>query len=286
MRDLQSDAESSAEYISYNTSSSIQSLKSTLESSLPGYDWMHLTDCQMTSICNDRYVPPVLSDFKSDGDDSVFSRALDFATWQLGYVYLYNDAEYAKLSMGPLLADMLETSLIPSMSASSKDDILSGGNPIFSIYSGHDTTLMPVLASMGVWDGKWSPYASMLNVETYFIGFSNPSYPTSRAFRMVYNGEVITSRLPGCENADEPELCDLSYLIDAISKFAKYDRDCARRSSPTPDVTPPRNSSTYVLPTTSWIIILFVCCGAASAGTAMAVTRKESNKDRGFRVLT
>lgn len=35
------------------------------------------------------------------------------------------------------------------------------------LISGHDVTVMPMLASLGddVWDGKWIPYASMFLIE-------------------------------------------------------------------------------------------------------------------------
>lgn len=46
----------------------------------------------------------------------------------------------------------------------------SGGTPAprFALFSGHDTTVMPLLASIdpGLWnDTDWAPYASMMLIE-------------------------------------------------------------------------------------------------------------------------
>jgi ubiquitin-like domain-containing CTD phosphatase 1 len=40
--------------------------------------------------------------------------------------------------------------------------------PKLALFSGHDTTLMPILATLGgdVWAGaEWAPYASMILIE-------------------------------------------------------------------------------------------------------------------------
>jgi len=35
----------------------------------------------------------------------------------------------------------------------------------FLLYSGHDDTLIALLASLEIWDGAWPPYASMFVIE-------------------------------------------------------------------------------------------------------------------------
>jgi len=49
------------------------------------------------------------------------------------------------------------------------------GIPRLALYSGHDSTLMPLLASMGsrVWDGDWTPYASMIIIEVCIWWFTS-----------------------------------------------------------------------------------------------------------------
>ncbi|KAH0482488.1 MAG: uncharacterized protein KVP18_004310 [Porospora cf. gigantea A] len=86
--------------------------------------------------------------------------------------------------------------------------------PKFVLFSAHDYTIMPLLASLGAWENEagefvFPPYASMINYEYYE---SKGLY----YFRLVYNGEVITSRISGCE---EQAVCDVRTLFTA-SDFA------------------------------------------------------------------
>jgi hypothetical protein len=64
--------------------------------------------------------------------------------------------------MGPLWAEIL-TNIRPVIDA---NDRTPPPNRL-ALFSGHDTTILPLLVSLGpnVWDGKWSPYASMMIIE-------------------------------------------------------------------------------------------------------------------------
>ncbi|KAH0483612.1 MAG: hypothetical protein KVP17_004277 [Porospora cf. gigantea B] len=92
---------------------------------------------------------------------------------------------------------------------------LNRGNlPKFVLFSAHDYTIMPLLGSLGAWENEsgeyvFPPYASMINFEYY-------EYEGLYYFRLVYNGEVITSRISGCE---EQAVCDVRTLFTA-SDFA------------------------------------------------------------------
>ncbi|GMH94196.1 hypothetical protein TrVE_jg1257 [Triparma verrucosa] len=265
---LENEALASPEFIARNTSTSAAQLNSILKDDLGGADWRHILDCQMTSICTDRSLPPSLSDFVSDDDSSFFTKIYDHASWQLAYVYQYNSNAHAKLSMSPLLREIVVTSLTPSLSSSSKSDMLGKGFPLLSVYSGHDTTIMPVLAALNIWDGQWAPYASLISIETYHVTQSN-DYPTGRAFRIVYNGEVMTEKFEGCGG----ELCDLNILVNYL-EFATFDRDC--------DVDDGGGGSAVVggecgkgsrgMSTPAWIFVCFILMSASSVGTAFVVT--------------
>jgi hypothetical protein len=58
--------------------------------------------------------------------------------------------------------------------------------PKLAVFSGHDTTIMPLLASLGplLWnDTDWAPYASMLVIEVrsiIYIYIYGHSVPTAR----------------------------------------------------------------------------------------------------------
>jgi hypothetical protein len=58
-------------------------------------------------------------------------------------------------------------------------------------------------------------------------------YPSGFAFRLIYNGKVLTSRMDGCDS----ELCDSRVLVERVKPFAKPydDADCASSSSSTTD---------------------------------------------------
>lgn len=80
--------------------------------------------------------------------------------------------EYAKLAMGPLWAEMKDTwEMFLDAHEDSKPPPLSSDKivpPRLAVYSGHDTTIMPLLASISpdLWkDAEWAPYASMVLIE-------------------------------------------------------------------------------------------------------------------------
>jgi len=171
----------------------------------------------MTAKCNDRHLPKELQ------DTTTFDDVYEHASWKLAYVYQHNDNSYGKLSMAPLLADVLGNSLKPSLASKTKKEVTDNGGKVLSVYSGHDTTVMPVLAALGVWDGAWAPYASMIVVETYYVDADE------RAFRLVYNGDVLTSKVGGCVEGEE--LCKLETLTNYLETFAVYDRDCDARGT-------------------------------------------------------
>jgi ubiquitin-like domain-containing CTD phosphatase 1 len=99
--------------------------------------------------------------------------------------------------------------------------------PKLALFSGHDTTLMPLLATLGarVWSGtEWAPYASMVMIEIHRMTAEDAAFRSGYGFRLIYNGEVLTSKMDGCS----AELCDARVLVEQVMPFAKYqDRDCA-----------------------------------------------------------
>jgi ubiquitin-like domain-containing CTD phosphatase 1 len=105
-----------------------------------------------------------------------------------------------------------------------------------AIVSGHDTTIMPFLIALGpqLWgDRDFPSYASMIVLEIHEI-FSELSadrkiFRSNFAFRLLYNGQVLTSLVDGC--TEGLELCDWNVLSTRIEDFAILDRDCELRGS-------------------------------------------------------
>jgi hypothetical protein len=231
-------------------------------------------DRQMTNICTDRPLPSAIDDFTGDGDGSVFSRLVEHASWLESYVMLYDSSAYAKLSMAPIFAEFAERCVYPARLATSKADLRAAGKPLLSVYSGHDTTIMPMLAALGVWDGGWAPYASLLAIELYYVKGASSKFPSSRAFRIVYDGEVLTGKFKGCEV--DNELCDFSLLDEHLKTFAKYDSDCESKvvkgNADSTNLT--QRSGSVATPTSTWVLILFLVTSASSFGTAWLLLGK------------
>jgi hypothetical protein len=256
----------SQEYNDYNTSAEAELLRTFQQTKLGlPYANMDAVDCLMTTICTDRSLPLVLDDYKgeprqrklqteldssvinsesvpgptgaSDPDptgrhrsdttlasDSMFYRL--FAHDVEGYAMLQtaNDAEYAKLGTSFLWAEIMENiyNVLNGTVATSK----------LALFSGHDTTIMPLLASLGprVFDRKWSPYASLLTIEIHKLGDDRDKtvFPDEAVFRLIYNGNVITSLLEKCSS--KSSFCDAQVLVEQTVSFSRRDLSCARKS--------------------------------------------------------
>merc|ERR1711991_863210 len=90
----------------------------------------------------------------------------------------------------------------------------------FNIYSGHDTTVFPILQALGIATQSgygWVPYAAVLAVENY----------GNAQLRFIYSGKVM--RLPACNNA---ELCDwpvLQSYLKTLFPSSSLPYDCLKR---------------------------------------------------------
>jgi hypothetical protein len=185
---------------------------------------------------------------------------------------LFDDAAYAKLAMGPLWAEILER-ILPIVSPENSNDRSPPDNRL-AVFSGHDSTILPLLATLGpnVWDSsspEWTPYASMLLLEVHeFIdGQTDKSvYPSDYGFRLVYNGKVLTDRMEGCPK--DHDLCDMKLFLDRILPIAVRDRDCA--AAPKTDVFEEIEHSARFL-TSSWAGFMFALALIALSAAGGAV---------------
>lgn len=212
-------------------------------------------DCLMTTICNDKDLPSILDDYGRHGgggdddgsddggdgngskDNNYFDRLNKYSFQPYNYVLRYNNAAYSKLAFGPMWVEIL-ANMLPFVPAFKWQMILpqmvkevkkpSSNAPLLSLFSAHDTTILPILATLGenVWDGQtWAPYASLIVIEVHKVGDDGDD----RAFRLIYNGQVLTDRVDGCLKG--LELCDVMYLFNQLRDVAVKDRDCASKSS-------------------------------------------------------
>eukprot|EP00051_Salpingoeca_urceolata_P029067 m.6366 g.6366 ORF g.6366 m.6366 type:complete len:430 (+) comp2614_c0_seq1:61-1350(+) len=78
------------------------------------------------------------------------------AAFLMREVFMSGNEELAVLASGSLLHELLER----------LRQVKAGKNvPRLSVYSGHDTTLIPLLLIFDAFDGKWPPFASHIEIE-------------------------------------------------------------------------------------------------------------------------
>jgi len=185
-------------------------------------------DCIMTSICTDRGLPDAINDYKNTtnknnnpGDDpngytkkygpDRFERLTNYVVQNRTFISRFNDSELSRLDMGPLWAEILES------------------NQTFALFSAHDSTVYPLMTCLGekIWNATDFPaYASMMIIEIHEVKHkqtggakSHPSeFPSGMAFRLLYNGRVLTWLMEGCPGYSH--LCDLSVFMKRVKPFA------------------------------------------------------------------
>eukprot|EP00548_Thalassiothrix_antarctica_P000756 CAMPEP_0194144382 /NCGR_PEP_ID=MMETSP0152-20130528/13449_1 /TAXON_ID=1049557 /ORGANISM="Thalassiothrix antarctica, Strain L6-D1" /LENGTH=629 /DNA_ID=CAMNT_0038844219 /DNA_START=146 /DNA_END=2035 /DNA_ORIENTATION=+ len=233
---LNQEALQSMEYKAFNSTKEYNTLRTMVINEL-GFTSDPL-DCLMTTICTDRTLPDVLNDYhhhSSTGNNKKdyttlygpdrFERLYKFAVQQIVFPFLYNKNAYSKLAMGPLWSEIMER-ILPVLSGDSD----RGGNNKLHVISAHDTTIIPLMASLGIWKlDQWPPYASTMLIELHRFIDSRTNkdvYPSYYAFRLVYNGEVWTDRITGCPK--DTDLCDFTILQNITEDFMARDRPACR----------------------------------------------------------
>ena len=88
-------------------------------------------------------------------------------------------------------------------------------------FSGHDTgPMMPLLAAFNVWDGIWTPYASLISWELYSKNNTRKLSTQDYVIRFVYNGQVM--QVPGCSD----ELCNLDEFLSVAESLVPTASEC------------------------------------------------------------
>lgn len=80
--------------------------------------------------------------------------------------------------------------LLEEMVARMDSAITSNVTDTLTLWSGHDTSVIPMLNALGLWRGAWAPYAAQLVFEIW--------EDANGAFyiRIIYNGEVLSGDFP------------------------------------------------------------------------------------------
>uniref|UniRef100_A0A3Q3XD35 Uncharacterized protein n=1 Tax=Mola mola TaxID=94237 RepID=A0A3Q3XD35_MOLML len=139
--------------------------------------------------------PPVLDSWRR----TVEQRAVD----TMCYLYSTNKRETLQLCVGPLLHTLLCNIEEKLQGASSE------ANRKLYLYSGHDTTLIPCLMALGIFDMRWPPYAADITLEVH------QHRQTKKAFvKVSYIGQ--DQLIPGCSGV----YCPLEEFKEALSAYS------------------------------------------------------------------
>ncbi|KAH9515570.1 2-phosphoxylose phosphatase 1 [Bulinus truncatus] len=107
---------------------------------------------------------------------------------------------FAKISMFGLLYRI-------AMEFKNAVDNVSG--PRFHLYSGHDTTVSPLISALELQDGVWPGYATRIVFELYHRQSSQEHF-----FRVLQNGKVVTSEVVFCKGLTKNGFCSLAHFLD------------------------------------------------------------------------
>lgn len=189
-----------------------------------------MLDCLMTTMCTDRLLPAAVNDYNENATSTewsdeygtnIFQRLYDWDVKRYFYNIKASDAEYAKLAMFPLWSEIMDK-VSPHINGGTISNKLS-------LISGHDTTIIPLLASLNLRDSHiddWPTYACMVVLELHEVSIDGTAdkkmLPSNYAFRLIYNGRVITSHVEGCPT--DSELCDVTIWMNAVLIAAQCER--------------------------------------------------------------
>ena len=113
-------------------------------------------------------------------------------------------------------------------------------------------------------------------------------YKRDFGFRLLYNGDVYTSRIKGCPK--DHDICDIDVLLDRIEPFAKRDRpDCAMSSDAVlqdQGGTAQQNQSAIPSSTGGILLLLGVVVVSALFGATIGATYTQRSRDAQVAVFT
>ncbi|KAM7380430.1 hypothetical protein PAMP_003725 [Pampus punctatissimus] len=139
--------------------------------------------------------PPVLDTWR----DTVEQRAVDM----MFHIYEPSKRENLQLCVGPLLHTLL-FNIDEKLQGTSSEP-----NRKLFLYSAHDTTLIPCLMALGIFDMKWPPYAADITLELHQHRQTNESF-----IKVSYLGQ--DHLLPGCSGV----YCPLQEFKQALSAYS------------------------------------------------------------------
>jgi len=167
-----------------------------------------------TRQCHDLPLPCA----RNNRSDCIQQELADFVygqgDWE--YQYLYNASprskQLARLGISAFMAVIRDTLIAR---ATGSDEA-----PDFVYYSGHDSTIGPVLGALNITGFRWPPYASNMLFELWqdpsaVDGAADHDAASSLSVRVVYNGVTLPIYAAGCCE----DLCPFSQFVDYLNSI-------------------------------------------------------------------
>jgi len=134
-------------------------------------------DCFQCHACHGMEFPDKMT-------PEIYSQVREYVLWLHNEFYTTQRQTYtfAQIVIGSFVQDILDV----------LHSVHSGNSSVkLALYSGHDTTIIPLLEAYHVWKGQWPSYASLLQIELLSDSKNN------NFVRLIYRNEPL--RLPECE---------------------------------------------------------------------------------------
>uniref|UniRef100_A0A6S9KUC0 Acid phosphatase n=1 Tax=Heterosigma akashiwo TaxID=2829 RepID=A0A6S9KUC0_HETAK len=198
----------SGPFLAYNASEAVAQLGKDLRAvfgpsvQLDDYNTDILFDCVLSNICADKPL------HKDGATQELIERLIKHREKTEELVYTHQESMFAKTGMQDLVQRM-KTKILQAIN----DEAFTS----FALYSGHDSTVMPLLAALGLWDGRWGAYASLLAFELHRRKGAIGSDRADFYSRVVYNGKVIAHDKCAMDSATRGELCPVNVLLNSMA---------------------------------------------------------------------
>jgi len=104
-----------------------------------------------------------------------------------------------------------------------------GRGPVLRYFSGHDSTLIPLLSALGAWGGEWPPYAASVVFEVW--GAPGARSPDATTVVVRYNGVELLAPRPAeggnrsASRLDRPTRLDAAGFRRAVRGVAMTERE-------------------------------------------------------------
>ena len=157
LKTIKEEAIASDKYQAFYNSESSQNIREFMKTKLGMDDESSILDCFMCTMCTDRPLPNAVDDYGESND--WFTKLTSYEIQKYTTIMKHNNAQYARLGIGPLWFEIMKNI---------NNVIRDEEAPKLALFAGHDTTLMPLLATLGpeLWkDTEWASYASMMLIE-------------------------------------------------------------------------------------------------------------------------